>query len=325
LKAILCRELGTPDLLVLEDVPSPPLLDGQVRIKVHACGVNFPDVLMVAGKYQMRPPLPFSPGAEFSGEIVAVGANCGSLRTGQRVLAVSGFGGMAEEACVAARSVAPISAETDYETAAGFLLAFGTAYHGLKQRGSLKAGETLLVIGAAGGVGLAAVQIGKMMGARVIAAAATAGKLRLARQYGADDLVDYGQDSLKDTVRDLTAGRGADVVFDPVGGDLFDDCLRAIAWGGRILVVGFAAGSVQSIPANLPLLKGSSVVGVFWGRFTEREPETHRRNTAALMAALGDGRLKPHIGCTLPLEKAPEALQMLAERRAMGKIIVRVC
>jgi NADPH:quinone reductase len=324
LKAVLCRELGAPEGLTIEEVPAPPLLQDQVRIKVYACGVNFPDVLMVAGKYQLQPPLPFTPGAEFSGEILALGADCGSLQIGQRVLATSGFGGMAEEACVPARSVVPIPSELDYETAAGFLLAFGTSYHALKQRAALKEGQTLLVLGAAGGVGLAAVQIGKLLGARVIAAASTGEKLRLARQHGADELINYGQVSVKNATRELTAGHGVDVIFDPVGGPLFDDCLRAIAWGGRILVVGFASGTVQSIPANLPLLKGSSVVGVFWGRFTEREPEAHRKNTMQLMAALSDGRLTPFAGRTLPLERAAEALRMLADRRAMGKVIVKV-
>src|SRR5690606_1406882 len=237
----------------------------QVRVRVRACGVNFPDVLMVAGKYQLQPPMPFSPGAEFAGEIIAVGEGCRNSRVGQCVLAVTGFGGMAEEASVAESSVVTIPADLDPEVAAAFLLAYGTSWHALRQRAAIVPGETLLVLGAAGGVGLAAVQIGKLLGARVIAAAGTAEKLQLARANGADEIVNYSESRLKDAVRELTSGRGADVIFDPVGGDLFDDCLRAVAWRGRILIVGFASGSIQSIPANLPLLKGSALLGVFWG------------------------------------------------------------
>ena len=324
MKAVLCRTFGDPSVLTLEDVPPPQLGPAQVRVAVRACGINFPDVLMVAGKYQVQPPMPFSPGAEFSGDVIAVRSDCARIKVGQRVLVTSGFGGMAEEACVPERTVVAIPDGLDYETAAGLLLAYGTSWHALRQRASLAAGETLLVLGAAGGVGLAAVQIGKLMGARVIAAASTDEKLQLTRQHGADDTVNYSAASLRDSVRELTSGRGADVIFDPVGGKLFDDCLRAIAWRGRILVIGFAAGSIQSIPANLPLLKGSAVVGVFWGRFAELEPETHRHNTMELLSAVGDGRLRPHIGRVFPLEQAADALHMLADRKATGKIIVKV-
>ena len=324
MKAVLCRTLGSPAGLTLEEVPPPALTANQVRIRVHACGVNFPDVLMVAGRYQVQPPMPFSPGAEFSGEIIEVGADCRSFRVGQRVLAISGFGGMAEEACVAERAVVAIPDEVEYVTAAGFLLAYGTAWHALKQRAKLAPGETLLVLGAAGGVGLAAVEIGKLMGARVIAAAGTGDKLRIAARHGADDVVNYVEARLKDAVRDLTSNLGADVIFDPVGGELFDDCLRAVAWRGRILIIGFASGTIQAIPANLPLLKGSSLIGVFWGRFAELEPELHRRNNAELLAALGDGSLQPYIGRVLSLEQAGEAIQLLADRRATGKIVVRL-
>jgi NADPH2:quinone reductase len=321
-KAVLCRKLGSPELLTVEDVPSPPLGAEQVRIRVRACGVNFPDVLMVAGKYQRQPPMPFTPGAEFSGEILAVGDACRKFTPGQRVLAVSGFGGMAEEACVAEQAVTAIPDGLDYATAAGFLLAYGTAWHALKQRAALAVDETLLVLGSAGGVGLAAVQIGKLMGARVIAAAGSPEKLRLARQHGADEGVNYSDVRLKDAVRELTSGRGADVILDPVGGELFDDCLRAVAWRGRILIVGFAGGNVQSIPANLPLLKGSALIGVFWSRFVELEPRAHRQNTVELMAALEQGKLRPHVGAVFPLARAAEALQMLLDRRATGKVIV---
>jgi NADPH2:quinone reductase len=268
--------------------------------------------------------LPFSPGAEVSGEIIELGGDSCDLAVGQRVLAMSGFGGMAEEVCVKARAAVPIPDDLDYDTAAAFLLAYGTSYHALAQRAALVPGETLLVLGASGGVGLAAVQIGRMLGARVIAAAGNPEKLRLARQHGAEDTVDYSAVSLKEAVRELTSGRGADVIFDPVGGKLFDDCLRSVAWKGRILIVGFAGGTIQTIPANLPLLKGSSVIGVFWGRFTELEPDTHKRNTAELLAALSEGRLQPHIGGLFPLARAPDALATLADRRATGKIVVQV-
>lgn len=324
MKAALCREFGAPDRLTVEDLPSPPLAADQVRVRVRACGVNFPDVLMVAGKYQVQPPMPFSPGAEFSGEIIALGTDCRAYAVGQRVLAIAGFGGMAEEAAVAENSVVPIPDDLDYETAAAFLLAYGTTWHALRQRAELARGETLLVLGAAGGVGLAAIQIGKLMGAKVIAAASTAEKLHLARENGADATVNYTDAPLKSAVRELTSGRGADVIFDPVGGDLFDDCLRAVAWRGRILIVGFAGGTIQRIPANLPLLKGSSILGVFWGQFARLEPQLHRQNTAELLAALQQGKLKPHVGAVFPLERSAEALQMLADRRATGKVVVRV-
>jgi NADPH2:quinone reductase len=279
---------------------------------------------MVAGKYQVKPPLPFIPGAEFSGEIVALGRDCSNFTVGQRVLATRGLGGLAEEVCVSGRAVVPLPDELDYLTAAAFLLAYGTSYHALRQRAGLVAGETLLVLGAAGGVGLAAVQIGKLLGARVIAAAGSPEKLSLARQHGADATVNYSEVNLKTAVRDLTSDRGADVIFDPVGGELFDHCLRSVSWGGRILIVGFAGGTIQAIPANLLLLKGSSVSGVFWGRFAELEPQVHRKNTQELLSALGEGRLKPHIGGVFSLGQAGEALQLLADRRATGKIVVQV-
>ncbi|HUD97438.1 MAG TPA: NADPH:quinone oxidoreductase family protein [Woeseiaceae bacterium] len=324
MKALLCRSLGAPDSLAIGQVPSPKPADDQVRIRVRACGVNFPDVLMVAGKYQLKPPMPFSPGAEVCGDIVECGARCTRLKSGQRVIAMCGFGGMAEEVCVAETAAVPVAASLPVETAAGFLLAYGTSYHALKQRATLRAGETLLVLGAAGGVGLAAVELGKLMGARVIAAASTSPKLELARHYGADDLVNYRDANLKESVLGLTDGRGADVIFDPVGGDLFDHCLRAVAWNGRILVVGFAGGNIQAIPANLPLLKGCAVVGVFWGKFVDREPDVNRENTGQLLKYLADCRIKPHIAEVFPLDDGAKALEMLAGRKAMGKIVVRV-
>ena len=324
MKAILCKAFGTPDELVLEDVAEPELRDGQVRISVKSCGVNFPDVLMIAGKYQMQPPMPFSPGAEISGDVLEVGKGVTRLQAGQRILALCGHGGMAEQVCVDANAVIPIPDDMDYPTAAGFILTYGTSYHALKQRADIKAGETLLVLGAAGGVGIAAVELGSHMGARVIAAASTTEKLALAKEYGAVEGINYVDGSLKDKVKELTGGAGADVIFDPVGGPLFDDCLRSVAWNGRILVIGFASGNIPSIPANLPLLKGISIVGVFWGRFAEREPKAHISNTMELLQMFSDGIVKPHISDQFDLQAAADALRALAERRVLGKVVINI-
>lgn len=324
MKAILCTRHGTPDDLILEEIDEPEMGEKQVRIAVKACGVNFPDVLMIAGKYQMQPPMPFSPGAEISGTIIEVGANVSHLKAGQRVLALCGHGGMAEIACVDAKLVVPIPDAMDYPTAAGFILTYGTSYHALKQRADIKPGETLLVLGAAGGVGLAAVELGTHMGARTIAAASTNEKLELAKNHGAAEGINYLESGLRDAVKASTAGLGADVIFDPVGGKLFDDCLRAIAWNGRILVIGFASGDIQSIPANLPLLKGSSIIGVFWGQFAEREPEVNTANTVELLKMYSRGALNPHISNQFDFDAAAVAIRTLAERRAMGKVIINI-
>lgn len=324
MKAVLCKAYGTPNELVLEDISEPELAAHQVRIGVKSCGVNFPDVLMIAGKYQLQPPMPFSPGAEISGDILELGAEVSRLKVGQRVLALCGHGGMAEQVCVNENAVIPIPDEMDYPTAAGFILTYGTSYHALKQRAELKTGESLLVLGAAGGVGIAAVELGAHMGAKVIAAASTAEKLALATEYGATEGINYLQSSLKEEVKTLTGGAGVDVIFDPVGGPLLDDCLRSVAWKGRILIIGFASGEIPSIPANLPLLKGSSIVGVFWGRFTEREPKVHMENTLELLQMFSDGIVKPHISDQFELASAANALLALAERRAMGKVVVNI-
>ena len=324
MKAILCRKYGTPDDLVLEECDPPQMKDNQARIKIKACGVNFPDVLMIAGKYQVQPPMPFSPGAEISGDVVEVGAKVTSLQPGQRVLALCGYGGMAEEVCIDARAVIPIPDEMDYATAAGFILTYGTSYHALKQRARIQPGESLLVLGAAGGVGLAAVELGVKMGARVFAAASTPEKLALAAEYGASEGINYLETGLKDAVKKITGGKGVDVIFDPVGGALFDDCLRSVAWNGRILVIGFASGDIPSIPANLPLLKGSSIVGVFWGSFAEREPTEHLTNTKELLQMYSEGMIKPHISDQFDLEAAADAIRTLADRRALGKVVVNI-
>ena len=324
MKAALCKAHGTPDSLVVEDISAPAMGKGQVRLAVHACGVNFPDVLMVAGKYQYQPPLPFAPGAEVSGEIIEVADDVTHLKPGQRVIALTPSGGMAEEACAAATSIIPIPDEMDYPTAAGFMLTYGTSYHALKQRAQIQPGETILVLGAAGGVGLAAVELAHLMGATVIAAASTDDKLELAKKYGATHLVNYSEDNLKESVMALTKGRGVDVIYDPVGGELFDQCMRCMAWNGRLLVIGFASGDIPKAPVNLPLLKGFSIVGVFWGSFTQREPAVHIQNTQDLLKFFITGKLKPYVMQTFPLEQASDALVTLAERRAKGKVIVTI-
>jgi NADPH2:quinone reductase len=322
MKAALVREFGTAGTISIEDIDPPQPGADEVLLDVAACGVNFPDVLMIAGKYQVQPPMPFVPGIEISGRIREVGRNVRSLEIGQRVIAYASHGGLAEQAVVSADRVIPIPESISYTNAAAFAVAYGTSFHALRQRAQLAPGESLLVLGAAGGVGLAAVELGKLMGAHVIAAASDAEKLALAHSYGADELIDYRQADLRQSVRESTAGRGVDVVFDPVGGPMTEQCLRCLAWKGRLLIVGFASGEIPRLAANLPLLKGSSVVGVFWGAFTEHEPGANRDNNATLLGHLERGELHPHICATFPLSQAAQAVGTLAERRALGKVVV---
>ena len=324
MKALLCKEYGPAENLVIEDVPAPVPGQGEVRIGIRACGVNYPDNLMIAGKYQVKPPLPFSPGLELAGEILEVGDGVTGLQPGQRVAATSMSGAMAEQICVPATSAIPIPDAMDFTSAAGFFITYGTSSHALKQRARLQSGEKLLVLGAGGGVGLTAVEIGRLMGAEVIAAASSTDKLELAASRGATHLINYTEAGLRDQVRQLTDGSGVDVIYDPVGGDLFNDCLRSVNWGGRILIIGFASGSIQDIPANLPLLKGSSIVGVFWGSFAEREPGLNLENMQELLTWYEQGKLKPCISGTFPLEDAPIAMTALLERRASGKLVVNI-
>jgi NADPH2:quinone reductase len=317
-----CKEFGPPERLVIEDLPSPSPGPRQVVVDVRACGVNFPDVLLIQDKYQFKPPLPFSPGGEVAGVISAVGAAVTGLVPGARVLASTGWGGFAEEVAVDADRVVPIPDAMDFVTASAFLFTYGTSHYALKDRAHLAAGETLLVLGAAGGVGLAAVELGKLMGARVIAAASTDDKLAVCREHGADATINYGAEDLKERVKDLTGGAGADVVYDPVGGALAEQALRATAWEGRFLVIGFAAGEIPRIPLNLVLLKGCQVVGVFWGAFTGREPARNRANIDELLRWYAEGRLRPHVSATYPFERVAEALNALAERRVKGKVVL---
>ena len=322
MKAALVKRYGPPESIVIEEIATPEPGPGEVRLRLHACGVNFPDVLMVAGKYQFKPEMPFSPGAEMAGVVDAVGEDVSAFKPGDRVACFTGHGGMAEYIVAPAASVVPIPDQLDYKTAAAFTLTYGTSYHALKQRAGLQPGETLVVLGAAGGVGLAAVELGELLGARVVAAASNAEKLELARAHGAAETINYTEERLKDSIKTLTEGKGADVIYDPVGGELFDDCLRSLGWNGRLLVIGFASGTIPSAPANLPLLKGASIVGVFWGAFAQREPEAHAENMRELSGWLLQGRLRPHIGHEFPLDEAAGAMDVLAARKAMGKVVI---
>ncbi|MEE3937615.1 NADPH:quinone oxidoreductase family protein [Pseudomonas viridiflava] len=324
MKALLCKAFGPASTLVLEDIPAPDVKKNEILLDIHAAGVNFPDTLIIEGKYQFKPPFPFSPGGEAAGVISAVGENVTHLKPGDRVMALTGWGSFAEQVAAPNYNVLPIPESMDFTIAAAFSMTYGTSMHALKQRANLQPGETLLVLGASGGVGLAAVEIGKALGARVIAAASSAEKLEVARNAGADELINYTDTSLKDEIKRLTNGNGADVIYDPVGGDLFDQAIRAIAWNGRLLVVGFASGRIPELPVNLALLKGASVVGVFWGSFAQRQPQDNAANFKQLFAWFEEGKLKPLVSQVYPLERAGEAIDALGGRRAVGKVVVSI-
>jgi len=295
-----------------------------VVLSVKAASVNFPDVLIIQNKYQFKPPLPFSPGSEMAGVVKSVGGGVTAFKPGDTVMAITTYGAFAEEVKTEARRLLPIPAGMEFATAAAFGLTYATSEHALCDRGALEAGETLLVLGAAGGVGLAAIEIGKILGARVIACASSDDKLAVCRAHGADDTINYATEDLRERIKAITDGQGADVVYDPVGGPYTEPALRSIAWRGRLLVVGFAAGEIPKIPLNLTLLKGCAIVGVFWGEFTKREPESFAAAMAKLGRWYGEGRLKPHISATLPLERAAEALTLMAERKVKGKVVLTV-
>ena len=325
MKAVLCKAFGPAENLVVEDLDSPQIKKGEVLLDVHAAGVNFPDTLIIEGKYQFKPPFPFSPGGEAAGVVAAVGEKISHLKVGDRVMALTGWGSFAEQVAVSGQNVLPIPEEMDFTTAAAFSMTYGTSMHALKQRANLQPGETLLVLGASGGVGLAAVEIGKAMGARVIAAASTNEKLEIARKAGADELINYSEASLRERLKELTDGQGVDVIYDPVGGKLFEEAFRSIAWNGRMLVVGFAAGGeIPALPANLPLLKGASLIGVFWGAFAQRQPQDNAANFKQLFAWYAEGKLKPLVSQTFALEQAAEAIDTLGQRKAVGKLVVKV-
>ncbi|WP_312451366.1 NADPH:quinone oxidoreductase family protein [Stutzerimonas nitrititolerans] len=325
MKAVLCKAFGPAENLVVEDLDSPQIKKGEVLLDVHAAGVNFPDTLIIEGKYQFKPPFPFSPGGEAAGVVAAVGEKISHLKVGDRVMALTGWGSFAEQVAVSGQNVLPIPTEMDFTTAAAFSMTYGTSMHALKQRANLQPGETLLVLGASGGVGLAAVEIGKAMGARVIAAASTNEKLEIARKAGADELINYSEASLRERLKELTDGQGVDVIYDPVGGKLFEEAFRSIAWNGRMLVVGFAAGGeIPALPANLPLLKGASLIGVFWGAFAQRQPQDNAANFKQLFAWYAEGKLRPLVSQTFALEQAAEAIDTLGQRKAVGKLVVKV-
>ncbi|MEN9610552.1 MAG: hypothetical protein RLZZ628_1366 [Bacteroidota bacterium] len=322
MKAILCRKYGKPDGLVFEEMESPSVTEGKVLIQVMACGVTFPDTLIIQNLYQFKPTLPFSPGGEVAGIVKAVGEGVKHFKIGDPVFALAGWGGYAEELLLDAKRCFPIPYKMDFVTAASVMYNYGTSYHALKDRAVLQKGETLLVLGAGGGVGLAAVELGKLMGATVIAAASSDEKLRVCKEKGADFTINYSNENLRERIKELTQNNGVDVVYDPVGGDFAETAVRSMAWNGRYLVIGFASGEIPKLPANLPLLKGCSIVGVFWGRFSEKEPAKNVKNLQEIASFLKKGALKPHIYKQYALSETPEALWDLMHRKVIGKAVV---
>ncbi len=323
MKAMLCKEYGPPESLVLEEHTLPDLGEKEVRVKVHAAGVNFPDVLIIQGKYQFKPPFPFAPGAEVAGEVIEVGSAVTKFKPGDRVIAMVGDGGFAEEVNAQEVKCMPLPDSMDYATGSAISLTYGTSIYAL-QRGELKAGESLLVHGASGGVGLAAVELGKAMGAMVIGTGGNDEKLKFALDHGADHVINYNDGPFKDKVKELTSGNGADVIYDAVGGDVFDQSLRCINWYGRLLVIGFASGRIPEAPANLALLKSCSIVGVFWGAWNTRHPDLNAKNFETLFEMHRDGKIKPHISHTFSLDQASDALYALINREVVGKAVIKV-
>ena len=322
MRAVLCQGWGGPSSLSIEECPEPSPGPGQVRLKVAAAGLNFADTLMIAGKYQEKPAFPFSPGLEVAGTVLETGPGVEGLAPGQRVMAVLDHGGFAEQVLARAEDVFPIPESMDFAAAAAFPIAYGTSHIALWERAGLKAGETLLVHGAAGGVGLTAVEIGKALGATVIASANGADRLEVPATRGADYLIDTKSEDIRDRVREITEGRGVDVVYDPVGGEAFDKSLRSIAWGARLLAIGFASGTTPQIPANLLLVKNCSVIGLYWGSYRRHAPHLVAESFRQLFSWFDQGKLKPLVSQTFPLDRTAEALQMLADRRTTGKLVL---
>ncbi len=323
MKALLCTRYATPDDLEFVDIDEPKAGPGEAVVKIQAAALNFFDTLIIAGKYQFKPAPPFSPAAEFAGTVESLGADVTGFRPGDRVLGYMTYGAARERVAVNAGKLIKIPAALDFDRAAGLCITYGTTFHALKDRARLKSGESLAVLGASGGVGLAAVELGKIMGARVIACASSDEKLAFARKHGADDGINYADEDLKEALRRVTGGRGVDVVYDPVGGKYSEAALRSIAWQGRFLVVGFAAGDIPKLPLNLVLLKGCDVLGVFWGSFIERNPEGHRANTQQLIDWCVQGKLSSHVHAVYPLSDGVAALKAIAARQVMGKVILR--
>jgi NADPH2:quinone reductase len=322
MKALLCKQFGPPDTLVVDEIPTPEVGSNEVLIDIHAAAVNFPDSLIIENKYQTKPELPFSPGGELAGVVSAVGSDVTNVKVGDDVIAFTTYGAFAEQVVTGADRVIPMPKGGDYVTASAFVMTYGTTYHALADRAALAEGETLLVLGASGGVGLAAVELGKAMGAHVIAAASSDDKLAVCVEHGADETINYAKEDLKTAIKDRTGGRGADVIYDPVGGEHTEAALRGCAWRGRLLVIGFASGDIPKPPLNLALLKGCSIVGVFWGAFVKKEPENNAADLAALFKMLGEGKLRPHIAGTYPLARGGEAIAALASRKVSGKLVI---
>ncbi|WP_213295320.1 NADPH:quinone oxidoreductase family protein [Paraburkholderia sacchari] len=321
MRAIRCNQYGPPETLTLEDLPDLVPGAGQVVIDVKAAAVNFPDVLIIENKYQVKPPLPFTPGAEVAGIVRAAGEGV-ALAPGMRVVAYVGNGGFAEQVLADAAACVPMPEGADFATAAAFTLAYGTSHHAVVDRAALRAGETMLVLGAAGGVGLAAVEIGKALGARVIAAASSDEKLEVCRRFGADATINYSTEDLRERIKALTDGKGPDVIYDPVGGVYAEPSFRSIGWRGRYLVVGFANGEIPRLPLNLTLLKGASIVGVFWGDFARREPQRNAAAFAQMVGWIGEGKLKPYVSKRYALADTAQALKDMASRKVTGKIVI---
>jgi NADPH2:quinone reductase len=322
MKALLCKRYGGPDDLAVEDIAEPVAGPGEAIVDVKAAALNFFDTLIIAGKYQTKPAMPFSPAAEFAGVVKSLGPGVDGIKTGDRVLGYLGYGAARERVVVKADRLIPIPDALDFDRAAGLVVTYGTTLHALKDRAHIREGETLAVLGASGGVGLAAVELGKAMGARVIACASSDDKLAFAKKHGADDTINYASDDLKEALRRVTGGKGADVIYDPVGGAYAEKALRSIAKQARIQVEGFAAGEIPKIPLNLALLKGCDIVGVFWGSFVERDPAGHRANTRQILDWVVSGKLSAHVQAAYPLADAATALKALAARKVMGKIVL---
>ncbi len=325
MRAVLCKEWGGPEKLVIGDVPAPAIRDGAVRLKIHAAGVNFADLLLIAGQYQEKPAFPFIPGAEAAGVIAEVGAGVSHVKVGDRVMALTGLGAFAEEVVIDAPRALPIPDSMDFAAAAAFPVAYGTSHGALEWRARLQPGEWLLVLGAAGGVGLTAVEIGKAMGAKVIACAGSAEKLKAAQEHGADHLIDYSKEDIRERVKAITSGRGGvNVVYDPVGGDAFDASLRSVAWGARVIIIGFASGRVPQIPANIVLVKNIDVVGFYWGSYQTNKPELLRSSFAQLLRWFTEGKLRPHISHRFDLDYVAQAIETLRDRKSTGKVVLNV-
>ncbi|WP_439544289.1 NADPH:quinone oxidoreductase family protein [Hyphomicrobium sp.] len=322
MKAALCKSLDGPEAVVVEEIPEPAAGAGEVVVRVHAAALNFFDTLITRGKYQTKPALPFSPSGEIAGVVESLGAGVTGVSVGDRVAAALGYGGAREKVVVSAESLIPVPDSVSDEVASAVSVTFGTAIHGLKDRGRVKAGETVAILGASGGAGQAAIEIAKAMGARVIAAAASDDKLEVCRALGADDLVNYDAVDLKETLKALTGGRGVDVVYDCVGGKYAEPAVRALAWQGRFLVVGFAAGDIPKLPLNLLMLKGADAIGVFWGEAVKRDPAGHRANMIDVLRWVSEGKLAPRIQATYPLAEIREAIGVIDRREAAGKIVV---